>query len=184
MGHCRPYAHRARHGRFGYGYRQPPAAGGSDLPFRPRRAVHLRRFRSVLPEEWYQTFPGLDGYLLRQCRIGIDLRDLQERADPHRRVDDMSPTLNPMRHNHIPWSTKDNVVLLDLGVLVVDVQGRDDAVGDDPGAEAARGRVVALADDAPVEDQTNLVGAANVEVLVQHLLEEDSPGHRSVEHLR
>src|SRR5659263_213481 len=73
--------------------------------------------------------------------------------------------------------------LLDLGVLVVDVQGRDDAVGDDPGAEAARGRVVALADDAPVEDQANLVGAANVEVLVQHLLEEDSPGHRSVEHL-
>src|SRR5450759_3738421 len=25
MGHCRPYAHRARHGRFGYGYRQPEA---------------------------------------------------------------------------------------------------------------------------------------------------------------
>src|SRR5664280_1641584 len=48
MGHCRPYADRARHGRFGYGYRQPQAAGGSDLPFRPRSAVHLRRFRSVL----------------------------------------------------------------------------------------------------------------------------------------
>ena len=31
------------------------------------------------------------------------------------------------------------VVLLDLGVLVVDVQGRDDPVGDDPGAEPARG---------------------------------------------
>src|SRR5664280_2680787 len=75
MGHCRPYADRARHGRFGYGYRQPQAAGGSDLPFRPRSAVHLRRFRSVLQEEWYQTFPGKDRYLLRQCRIGIDLRD-------------------------------------------------------------------------------------------------------------
>src|SRR5664280_1503886 len=86
MGHCRPYAHRARHGRFGYGYRQPQAAGGSDLPFRPRSAVHLRRFRSVLQEEWYQTFPGQDRYLLRQCRIGIDLRDLQERADPHSTV--------------------------------------------------------------------------------------------------
>src|SRR5664279_1374423 len=44
MGHCRPYAHRARHGRFGFGYRQPQAAGWSDLPFRPRSAVHLRRF--------------------------------------------------------------------------------------------------------------------------------------------
>ena len=31
------------------------------------------------------------------------------------------------------------VVLLDLGVLVVDVQRRDDPVGDDPGAEPARG---------------------------------------------
>ena len=36
------------------------------------------------------------------------------------------------------------VVLLDLGVLVVDVQGRDDPVGDDPGAEPARGRVCGL----------------------------------------
>ena len=41
----------------------------------------------------------------------------------------------------------------------------------------------AFADDAPVEDQADLVGAADVEVVVQHLLEEDPPGDRAVEHL-
>ena len=39
------------------------------------------------------------------------------------------------------------VVLLDLGVLVVDVQARDDPVGDDAGAEPARRGALALADD-------------------------------------
>jgi hypothetical protein len=33
----------------------------------------------------------------------------------------------------------------------------------------------AFADDAPVEDQADLVGAADVEVVVQRLLEEDRP---------
>ena len=45
------------------------------------------------------------------------------------------------------------VVLLDLGVLVVDVQARGDALGDDPGAEPSRGGVRALADDAAAEDE-------------------------------
>ena len=40
----------------------------------------------------------------------------------------------------------------------------------------------ALADDAPVEDQPDLIGAADVEVVVQDLLEEDPPGDRAVEH--
>ena len=43
--------------------------------------------------------------------------------------------------------------------------------------------MTALADDAPVEDQADLVGATDVEVVVQDLLEEDPPGHRAVEHL-
>jgi hypothetical protein len=43
--------------------------------------------------------------------------------------------------------------------------------------------VAALGDDAPVEDQADLVGAADVEVVVQDLLEEDPPGHRAVQHL-
>ena len=44
------------------------------------------------------------------------------------------------------------VVLLDLGVLVVDVQRRRDALGDHPGAEPARGLVFAAVEDSAVED--------------------------------
>jgi hypothetical protein len=75
------------------------------------------------------------------------------------------------------------VVLLDLRGLVVHVQGRHHSFGDDPGAEAARDRTLALADDAPVEDQPDLVGAPDVVVVVQDLFEEDPPGHRPVQHL-
>ena len=35
----------------------------------------------------------------------------------------------------------------------------------------------------PVEDQRDLVGAADVEVVADDLLEEDPPGHRLVQHL-
>src|SRR6266699_2450538 len=70
------------------------------------------------------------------------------------------------------------VVLLDLRMLVVNVQGRDHPVGDDPGAEPARCRPRAGADDAPAEDQVDLVGAADVEVVAGSLLEEDPPGDR------
>ena len=45
------------------------------------------------------------------------------------------------------------VVLLDPAVLVVDVQARDDGVGDDPGAEPSRG----VAPDLPAEDQRDPV---------------------------
>src|SRR5512144_1802559 len=72
------------------------------------------------------------------------------------------------------------VVLLDLGVLVVDVQGGRHALGDDPGAESARCLAAALEDDSPVEDQGDLVWATDVEVVVQHPLEEDPTGDRAV----
>ena len=39
------------------------------------------------------------------------------------------------------------------------------------------------ADDPAVEDQLHLVGAAEVEVLADHLLEEQAAVHRPVEHL-
>ena len=50
------------------------------------------------------------------------------------------------------------VVLLDLGVLVVDVQRRRDALGGDPGAEPARGFVFAAVEDSAVEDQADVIG--------------------------
>src|SRR5229473_4558085 len=71
------------------------------------------------------------------------------------------------------------VVLLDAVLLVVDVQRRHDAVGDDAGAELA-GRA---AGDLAVEDQADLGGTADVEVLADDLLEEDTPQNRLIEHL-
>jgi hypothetical protein len=37
--------------------------------------------------------------------------------------------------------------------------------------------VAALGDDAPVEDQADLVGPADIEVVTQDLLKEDPPGN-------
>src|SRR6202451_2925208 len=65
------------------------------------------------------------------------------------------------------------VVLLDAGLLVIDVQRRHHAVGDDTGAEAPRRATAHLA----VEHQAHLAGAADIEVLADHLLEEDAPRH-------
>jgi len=71
------------------------------------------------------------------------------------------------------------VILLDAVLLVVDMQRRHDALGDDAGAELA-GRA---AGDLAVEDQTDLGGATDIEVVADHLLEEDAAGDRLVEHL-
>src|ERR1700693_5302666 len=62
---------------------------------------------------------------------------------------------------------------------VIDVQRRDHAVGDDTGAEPPRRAAAHLA----VEHQAHLAGTADIEVLADHLLEEDAPRHRLVEHL-
>jgi hypothetical protein len=45
------------------------------------------------------------------------------------------------------------------------------------------GVAFAAAHQAPVEDQRDLVGSADVEVVADDLLEEDPPGHRFVQHL-
>jgi hypothetical protein len=69
--------------------------------------------------------------------------------------------------------------LLDAGTLVVDVQGGNDALGDDPGAETAwRARVHASS-----EDQLHLAWSTDVEVFTNHLLEEQSACRWPVEHL-
>ena len=68
------------------------------------------------------------------------------------------------------------VVLLDLRMLVVDVQGRHDTVGDDAGAEPAGYGPRPFADDPPGKDEPDLVRAADIQVVADDLLEEDPPG--------
>lgn len=50
---------------------------------RGTHAVHVTRIRDVLPKEQYSSIGWQDGRLLRQRRLGILLRDLQERTHPH-----------------------------------------------------------------------------------------------------
>src|SRR5215475_1442165 len=71
------------------------------------------------------------------------------------------------------------VILLDTRLLVVDVQRRHDAVGDDAGTETAW----CAAGDLAVEDQAHLAWPTDVQVLADHLFEKDPPGHRPIEHL-
>jgi hypothetical protein len=59
------------------------------------------------------------------------------------------------------------VVLLDPAVLVVDVQARGHGLGDNPGTERSGG----VAPDLPFEDQDDLIGTADVEVVPGGLLE-------------
>jgi hypothetical protein len=68
------------------------------------------------------------------------------------------------------------VVLLDLRVLVIDVQGGNDPRGEDPGAEPARRGAGSLADDPAAEDQPDVIGPADTEVVADDFLEEDPPG--------
>ena len=71
------------------------------------------------------------------------------------------------------------MVLLDLGLLVVDVEGGDDALGEHPGSKASW----RLTADTSLEDQGDLVGTPEIEVVTDHLLEEDPPAEGPVEGL-
>ena len=71
------------------------------------------------------------------------------------------------------------MVLLDLGLLVVDVQRGHDPLGQDARAEAPR----RAARDASIEDQLHLIGPADVEILADDLFEETAPGERPIEDL-
>ena len=75
------------------------------------------------------------------------------------------------------------MVLLDPGVLVVDVQARGDPFGDHPGAEPVPVSGVARDASAGGRRSGNLVGAADVEVVADDLLEEDPTRDRFVQHL-
>ncbi len=75
------------------------------------------------------------------------------------------------------------MILLDAGVLVLDVQRRGDALGEDPGAKAARGGMASAVEDSAVEDQRHPVGAPHVEVLGDDGLEERPARGGTVQHL-
>jgi len=67
------------------------------------------------------------------------------------------------------------VILLDPRVLVIDVQGRGDVLGDDAGAELSR----CPAGDGAVEDQPHLLWATQIEVLADDLFEEQAADHHT-----
>ena len=71
------------------------------------------------------------------------------------------------------------MVLLDACALVVDVQGRNHAIGDDTGAKQPRRAF----GDPTVEDQLHLFGSPYIEVFSNHFLEKDSPRYRSIQDL-
>src|SRR5260370_1529868 len=75
------------------------------------------------------------------------------------------------------------VVLPDPCGLVVHVERRIDALSDHPGAKPSGCRVGTLAQDPTVKDELDLVGATDVEVLPNDLLEEDAACHWLVEDL-
>src|SRR5271156_1349409 len=75
------------------------------------------------------------------------------------------------------------VVLLDAGVFVVHVQAGGYALGDHPGAKQPGCAAWAAAYQLAVEDQGDLVGAADVEVVADDLFEKHPPRHRFVQHL-
>jgi hypothetical protein len=70
-------------------------------------------------------------------------------------------------------------VFLYPGVLVIDVEGGGDALGEDAGRQPSRG----AAGHAAIKDQLDLVGAAEIEVLADHLFEKQPAMDRAIEHL-
>src|SRR5579859_6688218 len=64
-------------------------------------------------------------------------------------------------------------VLFDLGLLVVQVEVGAGPAGDDLGPEGPWGGVLAAQADLTVEDDVDLVRAADVDVVADQLLEED-----------
>src|ERR1700741_481052 len=71
------------------------------------------------------------------------------------------------------------VVLLDARVLVIDIQGWGDILRDHSGAKAGS----RMARDPAIEDEFDLLRAAEIEVLADHLLEEQATVQRPVEDL-
>jgi len=73
------------------------------------------------------------------------------------------------------------VILFEVGVFVVDVQGRDDPVGNDARPTSAVGGGLSL--HLASKDQLHLFWSAQIDVLADDLLEELPAVHRAVPHL-
>src|SRR3954447_4548527 len=71
------------------------------------------------------------------------------------------------------------VILLDTRVLVIDVEGRNNSIGDYARAEPTGSPLADLA----IKDELHLAGAADVQVLPDHLFKEHPACHRAVQHL-
>ncbi len=72
------------------------------------------------------------------------------------------------------------MILLDPSSFVIQVQGGDDALRNDARAETSRRPLT----NTPFEDELHMIGPADVQVFLDDLLEEYSPGHRLVQDLR
>lgn len=71
------------------------------------------------------------------------------------------------------------MILLDAGILVVDVQGGGDVLRPDPGTEPSR----RPAGDLAPEDQLHFFWAAAIKVFADNLFEEQASVRRPIEHL-
>jgi hypothetical protein len=71
------------------------------------------------------------------------------------------------------------VVLLDTRALAVDVQGWNDAIGNDAGSKTAGSG----SGNSAVEDQLYLFGSAGVQVFPDDILEEDPAADGTIQHL-
>ena len=68
------------------------------------------------------------------------------------------------------------VVLLDTRPFIVDVQGRNNAIGDDAGSKASGSGFLYPS----IKDQLHLLGATDVQVFADHILEEDPAAERAI----
>jgi hypothetical protein len=78
-----------------------------------------------------------------------------------------------------PKGTPFLVVLLDLGMLVVNVDRWRYSLRDDPGAKAPGSAF----DDSAAKDERHLVGTTEIEVVADDFLEEDPSGERAIQDL-
>ena len=71
------------------------------------------------------------------------------------------------------------MILLDSGVFVIDMEGRNHSLRNDSGAEEAGRRLA----HPPVKDQLHLTGPADIQIFTDHFLEEHATGHGPVQNL-